>query len=140
VEITPKGIKADGEAMWALVATAVKKMIEKDELGGLPAEIMRGIELLNIHSAGDMKMYIFCAEGVYYYFAVKTEEGWRAAGGEYSGKQVQIYGQVARTVADAINAIYHEMGVERRVEVEYDKDGTPYIYFTNEDLKLLGLR
>ena len=53
---------------------------------------------------------------------------------------MQIYGQVARTVADAINAIYHEMGVERRVEVEYDKDGTPYIYFTNEDLKLLGLR
>ena len=65
VEITPKGIKADGEAMWALVATAVKKMIEKDELGGLPAEIMRGIELLNIHSAGDMNMYIFRAEGVY---------------------------------------------------------------------------
>jgi len=81
--------------MWALVATAVKKLIKK---GGLPAEIMRGIELLNIHSAGDMKMYIFRADGVYYYFAVKTEERWRAAGGESAANN---YKSMAKLLAQS---------------------------------------
>jgi len=44
------------------------------------------------------------------------------------------------SIAEAINAIYSEMGVERKVEVKYDKDGTPYIYLTNIDLELLGLK
>jgi len=43
------------------------------------------------------------------------------------------------TIAEAINALYREMGVERKVEVRYDRDGTPYIRFTNVDLRLLGV-
>jgi len=38
-------------------------------------------------------------------FAVKTEKEWRVAGGKYVGKMVRIYGEAARAVAEAINAI-----------------------------------
>jgi len=134
VEITPKGVKVDAEAMWALVVAAVERSTPSE----LPAEVMPGVELLNVHSASGMKMYIFRAEGVHYYFVVKTREGWRTAGGKYVGRQVTIHGQAAHIIAEAINAIYREMGVERRAEVKYDKDGTPYILLTNEDLRLLG--
>jgi len=136
VEITPKGVKVDAEALWALVATAV----ERSAPSALPAEVMPGVELLKVYSVGDMKMYIFRAEGAHYYFAVKTEEGWRAAGGKYSGRQVEIYGETAPTIAEAINAIYREIGVERRIEVKQMKDGTPYIKLTNVDLELLSLK
>jgi len=134
VEITPKGVKVDAEVMWALVTAAV----ERSTPSGLPAEVMPGVELLKVYSASGMKMYIFRAEGAHYYFVVKTREGWRAAGGKYVGRQVTIHGQAARIIAEAINAVYHGMDIERRVEVKYDKDGTPYILLTNEDLRLLG--
>jgi len=89
-----------------------------------------------------MRMYAFrvSEEGVHYYFAVKTEKEWRVAGAKYDGTQVQIYDEAARAVADAINALYSQMGVEMRIEVKYDKDGTPYIRLTNVDLRLLSLR
>jgi len=87
-----------------------------------------------------MEMYAFRAGGLHYYFAVKTEQGWRAAGGKYDGKYVTIHGDAARAIADAINALYREMGVERRVEVRYDKNRVPYIKLTNVDLELLGLK
>jgi len=45
---------------------------------------------------------------------------------------VQIAGKAAEIVANAVYCV-------RRVEVRYDKGGTPYIYLTNEDLKLLDL-
>jgi len=135
VEITPKGVKVDGGAMWALVATAV----ERSTPNKLPAEVMSGVELLNVHCAGGLKLYIFRAEGVHYYFAVKTEKEWRTTGGKYVGKMVRIYGEPARAIAEAINAIYSNMGVDRRVEVRQMKDGTPYIRLTKVDLELLGL-
>jgi len=69
VEITPEGVKVDAEALWALVATAV----ERGASGKLPAVVMSGVELLNVHSAGGVEMYIFRAEGAHYYFTVKTE-------------------------------------------------------------------
>jgi len=134
VEITPEGVKVDSEALWGLVATAV----ERSTPSVLPAVVMPGVELLNVHSASGVKMYIFRAEGAHYYFVVKTREGWRAAGGKYVGRQVTIHGQAVHIIAEAINAVYHGMGIERRVEVKYDKDGTPYILLTNEDLRLLG--
>jgi len=139
VEITPKGVKVDGEAMWALVVAAVEKTIEH---GKLPAEVMPGLELLNVHNVGKLRMYVFRASdgGAQYYFAVKTEEGWRAAGGKYRKRNVQIYGEAVPIIAKAINAIYREMGMERRVEVRQMKDDTPYIRLTNVDLELLGLR
>jgi len=137
VEITPRGVKIDRETMWALVAVAV----ERDTPSVLPAEVMPGIELLKVHNAGGVEMYIFRAEGVHYYFAVKMEKEWRAAGGKYSNKQVvQIYGEAARVVAEAINAIYREMGVDRKVEVKLHKNHVPYIKLTNVDLELLGLK
>jgi len=101
--------------------------------------VMPGVELLKVYSAGGVKMYIFCAEGDHYYLAVKTGEGWRAAGGKYSNRRVSIYGEAARAVAEAINTVYSEMGEERRVEVKQHK-GVPYIQLTNEDLRLLGLK
>jgi len=43
-------------------------------------------------------------------------------------------------VAKAINALYRERGVERKVEVKCDKrKDVPYIKLTNEDLRLLGV-
>jgi len=136
VEITPKGVKIDGEALWSLIAVAV----ERNAPSVLPAEVMPGVELLKVYNIGGMKMYIFRAEGVHYYFAVKTEREWRVAGGKYVGRQVRIFGETAPAVADAINALYREMGVERRVEVRYDKNRVPYIHLTNVDLGLLDLR
>jgi len=139
VEITPRGVKVDSEALWSLIAMAVERGVPS----GTPAEVMPGVELLKVYSAGGMCMYVFrvSEEGTHYYFAVKTGEGWRAAGGKYVGKHVQIYGEAVPTIADAINAIYRERGVERRVEVKYDKrKGTPYIKLTNVDLELLGLK
>ena len=128
----------DSETLWALVAVAV----ERGAPSGLPTEVMHGVELLKMYSASGMRMYAFrvSEEGVYYYFAVKTEEGWRAAGGKYSGKQVMIYGEGAHAIAEVINAAYSEIGVSRRVEVKQMEDGTPYIALTNVDLRLLGLR
>ena len=137
VEITPKGVKVDSEAMWALVAIAV----ERSALSGLPVEVMPGVELLKLHSAGGTRMYIFRAEGVHYYFVVKAGEEWKAAGGKYRKRQVQIAGEAVPTIAEAINAIYREMGVDRRVEVKYDKyRDRHYIILTNVDLELLDLK
>jgi len=136
VEITPKGVGIDSEALWGLVATAV----ERGAPSALPAEVMPGVELLKVYNIGGLKMYAFRAEGVHYYFVVKAEQGWRAAGGKYNGRQVQIFGEAVPIIADAINAIYREMGVERRVEVKQMKDNTPYIQLTNVDLESLGLR
>jgi len=136
VEIAPKGVKVDSETLWALVAATV----ERSPPNVLPAEVMPGVELLKVYNVGGMHMYIFRAEGVHYYFAVKTEKEWRVAGGKYNGRQVQIHGEAARTVADAINALYSQMGIERRIGVKYGKDGTPYIKLTNVDLRLLSPR
>jgi len=136
VEITPKGVKLDGKALWALVAVAV----ERGAPGGLPAEVMPGVELLKVYSVGGLRMYIFRAEGVHYYFTVKTEKEWRAAGGKRTKWHVQIAGEAAVAIAEAINTIYREIGVDRRVEVRYDKNRVPYIKLTNVDLELLGLR
>ena len=140
-EITPRGIKIDGKAMWALAATAVEKAIERGALGGLPAEVMPGVELLNVYSAGGMEMYAFqlSEEDTRYYLAVKTKEVWRVAGGKYDGKQVLITGEAARAVADAINAVYREIGVKRRIVVRQKKNNVSYILLTNVDLKLLGI-
>jgi len=123
--------------MWALIVAAV----ERGTPGKLPAEVMPGVELLNVHSAGGVRMYAFrvSEEGTHYYFAVKTGEVWRAAGGKQSGRQVIIHGEAVRAVADAINALYSERGVERGVEVKQLKNGVPYIKLTNVDLRLLGL-
>jgi len=79
------------------------------------------VKLLKVYNISGLKMYIFRAEGTYYYFAVKTEQGWKAAGGKFSGGEVTIYGKAVYTVAEAINAVYREMGVERRVEVRKTK-------------------
>jgi len=91
VEITPRGVKVDSEALWALVAAAV----ERSAPSGLLAEVMPGVELLKVYNIGEMRMYAFRVEGVYYYFAVKTGEGWRAAGGKHAKWQVTIYGEAA---------------------------------------------
>jgi len=138
VEITPMGVKVDGEAMWVLVAVAV----ERNAPSVLPAEVMPGVELLKIYNAGGVHMYIFrvSEEGVHYYFVVKTGEGWRAAGGKYRGDVVRLMGKAARSIAEVINAVYSEISVNRRVEVKQMEDGTPYIALTNVDLRLLGLR
>jgi len=56
MEVTPKGVKVDGEAMWALMATAVEKAVERGALRGLPMEVMPGVELLNVYNVGGMKM------------------------------------------------------------------------------------
>jgi len=50
-----------------------------------------------------------------------TKEWRRVAGGKYDGKQVWITGEAARAVAEAINALYRERDVERKVEVKYDR-------------------
>lgn len=42
-------------------------------------------------------------------------------------------------MANAINAIYSSMGVDRRAKVRYDKKGTPYIRLTSVYMGLLGL-
>jgi len=120
-----------------LVAVAV----ERSTPSVLPAEVVHGVELLKVYNVDGMRMYAFrvSEEGVHYYFAVKTEKEWRVAGGKYNGRQVQIYGKAARAVADAINALYREKGVDRRVEVKQMRDGTPYIKLTNVDLKLLNI-
>jgi len=47
VEITPEGVRMDGEAMWALIAVAV----ERSPPSGLPMEVMPGVELLKVYSA-----------------------------------------------------------------------------------------
>jgi len=138
VEITPKGVKVGREAMWALVATAV----ERGAPGGTPGEVMPGVELLKVYSTGGVRMYVFrvSEKGVYYYFAVRTRQEWGAAGGKYSSRQVAIHGEVASLIAEAVNVIYREMGVERRIKVKYDKRyNAPYIMLANEDLRLLGL-
>jgi len=134
VEITPKGVKIDSEALWSLIATAVERSVPSR----LPTEVMPGVELLNVHSASGMKLYIFRAEGLHYYFAVKTGEGWRVAGGRYSYRGVMIVGKAAEVVAKTINAIYGERGVKRKAEVRYNK-GKPYIKLADIDLELLGL-
>jgi len=138
VEVTPKGVKVDSEALWGLVTTAV----ERSPPSGLSAEVMPGVELLKAHSVGGMKMYIFkvSEEGLHYYFAIKAEEGWRTVGGKYRERFVIIYGEAVHAIANAINAIYREIGAERSIEVKYDKDGTPYIQLTNVDLRLLGVK
>ena len=136
VEITPEGVKVDGETMWVLVAMDVERSVP----GELPAEVMPSTELLKAYSASGLKLYIFRTEGVHYYFAVRTGQEWRAAGGKYFGRHVHIVGEAARVVADAINAIYSEMGVERRVEVKQLKNKkVPYINLTDKDLRLLDL-
>jgi len=137
VEITPEGVRVDGETMWALVAAAV----ERSALSVLPAVVMPGVELLKVYNVGEMRIYAFrtSEEGVHYYFAVKTGEGWRVAGGKYSKGVMRIYGDAARAIADVINALYREMGVERRIVAKYNRDGMPYILLTNVDLELLGL-
>jgi len=136
VEITPKGVKIDGEAMWVLVAVAV----ERSTPSALPAEVMPGVELLKVYNTGSMKLYIFRAEGLHYYFAVKAGQEWRVAGGKYRDRFVIIAGKAVHAIADAINAIYREIGAERSIEVKYDKEGTPYIQLTNVDLRLLGVK
>jgi len=140
VEVTPEGVKVDGEAMWSLVAAAVEKAVEKGELDGLSAEVMPGVEQLKVYNIGEVCMYAFRVDGTYYYFAVKTGQEWRAAGGKLSGRHVIIAGEAVHAIANAIDAIYREKGVDRRVEVRRHKDDTPYIILTNEDLRLLGLR
>jgi len=139
VEIAPRGVKVYREALWALVTMAVEKAIERGALSGLPAEVMPGVELLNVYNVGGMKLYIFRAEGAHYYFAVKMEKEWRAAGGKYDGKHVIIHGEAARAVADAIDVLYRDRGVERGIKVKCHKNGVPYILLTNVDLELLGL-
>jgi len=138
VEITPQGVRVGSEAMWALMATAA----EKSTPNTLPAEVMPGVELLKVYNISGMRIYAFkvSEDGVHYYFAVKTGQEWSAAGGMYAKWYVMIAGDAARTVADAINAIYRERGVERRVEVKYYKNNVPYIRLTNVDLELLGLK
>ena len=137
VEVTPKGVKINSETLWSLVAAA----IERSAPSGLPTKVMPGIELLKVYDVSGMKMYIFRAENAYYYFVVKMGDGWRAAGGKYDGKQIQIYGEATEAVAEAINALYREIGVERRVEAKYDKrHDTPYLKLTNEDLRQLNLK
>jgi len=135
VEITPRGVKVSGEAMWALVAVAV----ERGAPSKLPAEVMPGVELMKVYNVEGVNMYMFRAEGVHYYFAVRTKEGWSASGGKLSGRVVDIFGEALRAVADALNAIYSERGVERRVEVKKKRNGVPYIRLTGIDLELLGL-
>jgi len=138
VEIMPGGVRVDGEAKWALVAAAV----ERGASNKLPAEVMPGVELLKVYNVGDMKLYALrvSEEGTHYYFVVKAGEEWKAAGGKQARRQVLIKGKAVTIIAETINAIYHERGVERRIEVKYDKDGTSYIYLTNVDLELLGLK
>jgi len=138
VEITPRGVKVDGEAMWALVAVAG----ERGAPSKLPAEVMPGVELLKVYNASGVHMYIFkvSEEGTHYYFVVKTGERWRAAGGKYRGDVVRLTGKAAHAIAEVINAVYSEISVNRRVEVKQMEDGTPYIALTNVDLRLLGLR
>jgi len=123
VEITPKGVKVDGETLWALVAIAV----ERNTPSGLPAVVMPGVELLKVYSVGDMKLYAFrvSEEGIHYYFAVKAREEWKAAGGKHVGLHIQIAGETVPTIAEAINTIYREMGEERWVVTRQMKTARP---------------
>jgi len=143
VEITPKGVKVDGEAMWSLVATAVENAAEKGALrvqeGWWQTEVIPGVELLKVYSVGGAHMYAFRVGGLHYYFAVKTGQGWKASGGKYDGNQVRLLGDAIVAIAGAINAIYCEMGVDKEIEARRDKDGIPYIRLSNVDLELLGL-
>jgi len=60
--------------------------------------------------------------------------------GRKAERQMGVYRREAvHTVAEAINAVYNEMSIERRVKVKQKKDSTPHIDLTNEDLRLLGL-
>jgi len=136
VEITPKGVKIDSEVLWALVTTVV----ERGTPSKLPVEVTPSVELLKVYSVGGTKMYIFRAEGAHYCFAVKTGQEWRVAGGKRAKWLVLIHGEAAYAVAEAINAIYREMGIDRRIEVKYGKNSVPYIYLTNEDLRQLGVK
>jgi len=92
VKITPEGVRVDDEAMWALVATVV----ERDTPSRVPAEVMPGVELLRAYSVSSMKTYIFRAEGLHYYFAVKTGEEWRAASGKKK-RQTSAYHKQSRS-------------------------------------------
>jgi len=57
VEITPRGVKVDSEAMWALVAVAV----ERGASDKLPAEVMPGVELLKVYNVGETPLACFLA-------------------------------------------------------------------------------
>ena len=62
-------------------------------------------------------------------------------GGRKAKRQLIIKGKNVRTIAEAVNAIYRERGVERRVEVKYDKHkDVPYLQLTNVDLRLLDVK
>jgi len=67
-------------------------------------------------------------EGDYYYLAVKAEEGWRAVCGKHCGKRCKLKAKQF-SVAEAINAKYHETNAESRGE--YASDGTSYIKVAN---------
>jgi len=49
---------------------------------------------------------ILLRRGSLTYFAVRTKEGWRAAGRKYGERWVIIIGNAAKIIAKAINAIY----------------------------------
>jgi len=108
---------------WVLVVTTV----ERSAPSKLPIMVMLGVEPPNVHSGSDVKIYVLCLKDVHYYFTVKTREGQRAACEERYNRRVQIN---AETVVNAIKAIYSRAGVERRAEVRWSKDDTPYITLT----------
>lgn len=72
------------------------------------------------------------------YFAVRTEEGWKAAGGKHDGKRAQIKGKAVLTVAEAVNAVYHETNVESKDEVRQRRHILHQGH--QRDLELLGIR
>jgi len=82
VEIVPKGVKVEGH-VGTRRGNRRKKRTQQIAYNG---NVWRGA--VNVHSSGDIKIYILCLEDVYYYFAVKTREGQRAACEERYNRRV----------------------------------------------------
>jgi len=129
-EITPDGVRLNGDALWTLLAIAVDGISP-------PAEVVPGVTLANRHSVDGRTLYTFLYEnekGVGIRFVVKNGNEWKTAGGLLQRDFVVVYDKRG-IVADAINAVYRNMGVSWRIVT---KDGT--FVLVPRDLKLLGIR
>jgi len=130
VEITPDGVRLNGDALWTLLTIAVDGVSP-------PAEVVPGVTLANKHNVDGRTLYTFLYEsekGLGIRFVVRGGGEWKTAGGLLQRDFVVVYDKRG-IVADAINAVYRNMGVSWRIVT---KDGT--FALVPKDLKLLGIR
>jgi len=129
VGLTPEGVRLSNRAMWALLALAVE--------GVEPVtEILPGVLLAGKYDVDGHKLFAFVYtpnDEVIVRF-VLSGSGWKSASGRLYKSRVHLRGNIAE-VADAINAIYLKMGVNRRVVVSGD-----VLVLALRDLALLGLK